>query len=563
MTLSLLMIAVILPMVAQLSPTGLVPEVPLLQAFENEVGRGWTRLIIAALTIICLCFTLLELSLPLHRRVQQLVSEGLLFQWLGLIFSKTDTPFFGSVIVGAFTATMATLANVSWLLLTGAAAKILFDLLICTCSLLVHYGVGLPQPPEESETSFKENSRRKNKRKRRRRHKNDLRTISSSIANLSRSNTASANATAASNILSPEQNPSHSSTLYQIDDLISPNTSNGKRYPTAVKKVVDAADKAKKSYIDRSWAKLRMIFSHHQILQSNDDRETSREYNKPPAVENFISTTGAEASTLTSDSDTSSLSGYGTETSDSSTDTDIDTIVNEYREEASLPTSIPECPDSEIKKPSRATTSVVSMATGVLLLSFTLQFIIMDNIRRSTMINAVILNLGISVAVFVLLILISKQPADKGRGRTDFTFTIPLAPWSQALAIFLNLSLLARILHSAWLELIVWLCLGLLLYFCYGMKNSIVSFPKSRATSFDGSIRRIDNSNTSDLANRRQRPNSLMLSPISVNNSDISGAANYTPTFDLTTLNKQRDKPSSIIKPKKSSRSQYKHQPLE
>ena len=85
----------------------------------------------------------------------------------------------------------------------------------------------------------------------------------------------------------------------------------------------------------------------------------------------------------------------------------------------------------------------------------------LDNIRRSTMINAVILNLGISVAVFVLLILISKQPADKGRGRTDFTFTIPLAPWSQALAIFLNLSLLARILHSAWLELIVWLCLGM------------------------------------------------------------------------------------------------------
>merc|ERR1712226_303523 len=98
------------------------------------------------------------------------------------------------------------------------------------------------------------------------------------------------------------------------------------------------------------------------------------------------------------------------------TNTDIDTIVNEYREEASLPTSIPECPDSEIKKPSRATTTVVLMATGVLLLSFTLQFIIMDNIRRSTMINAVILNLGISVAVFVLLILISKQPADKGRG---------------------------------------------------------------------------------------------------------------------------------------------------
>ena len=51
------------------SPTGLVPEVPLLQAFENELGRGWTRLIIAILTIVCLCFSLLELSLPLHRMV--------------------------------------------------------------------------------------------------------------------------------------------------------------------------------------------------------------------------------------------------------------------------------------------------------------------------------------------------------------------------------------------------------------------------------------------------------------------------------------------------------------
>ena len=59
------------------SPTGLVPEVPLLQAFENEVGRGWTRLIIATFTIICFCSTLLELSLPLHRMVSKLINRQL------------------------------------------------------------------------------------------------------------------------------------------------------------------------------------------------------------------------------------------------------------------------------------------------------------------------------------------------------------------------------------------------------------------------------------------------------------------------------------------------------
>ena len=112
-----------------------------------------------------------NLIFPFPLQVQQLVSEGLLFRWLGVLFSKTDTPFLGSVVIGSLTASLATLADVSWLLVTGAAAKILFDLLICTCSLLVHYGVGLPQPPEPEKLENWVSNRRKIRRKRRRRHK--------------------------------------------------------------------------------------------------------------------------------------------------------------------------------------------------------------------------------------------------------------------------------------------------------------------------------------------------------------------------------------------------------
>ena len=112
-----------------------------------------------------------NLIFPFPLQVQQLVSEGLLFRWLGVLFSKTDTPFLGSVVIGSLTASLATLADVSWLLVTGAAAKILFDLLICTCSLLVHYGVGLPQLPEPEKLENSVNNRRKIRRKRRRRHK--------------------------------------------------------------------------------------------------------------------------------------------------------------------------------------------------------------------------------------------------------------------------------------------------------------------------------------------------------------------------------------------------------
>ena len=130
------------------------------------VRFGWVKLgWVSICSNIFWCFSLFYLQ------VQQLVSEGLLFQWLGLLFSKTETPFLGSVIVGSLTATLATLADVSWLLVTGAAAKIFFDLLVCTCSLLVHYGVGLPQKPEAELPENTTNYRKKLRRKRRRRHK--------------------------------------------------------------------------------------------------------------------------------------------------------------------------------------------------------------------------------------------------------------------------------------------------------------------------------------------------------------------------------------------------------
>ena len=205
---------------------------------------------------------------------------------------------------------------------------------------------------------------------------------------------------------------------------------------------VESSQQNKLQFIRHEYISINSIFSTHQPLNSGEIDKAED-----------VSETETE----------SSPSGYGTETSgedSDSSDTDIDAIVDEYRDESSMPTAMRECSFSHklIKGPSQATANVVKMATAVLLLSFLLQFVILDNVKSSTMINAVILNLGISVAVFVLLLVISKQPSDKSR--TDFTFIMPLTPWSQALAMFLNLSLLARVLHSAWLELFLWIFLG-------------------------------------------------------------------------------------------------------
>ena len=56
------------------------------QAFQSiglEEGRFWIRMMIAGLTIVCLCSTLLEITLPLHRtvRIQLIIDATLIFYY--------------------------------------------------------------------------------------------------------------------------------------------------------------------------------------------------------------------------------------------------------------------------------------------------------------------------------------------------------------------------------------------------------------------------------------------------------------------------------------------------
>jgi hypothetical protein len=56
-------------------------------------------------------------------QIQDLVREGLLFRILGVPFSRTDTPFFGSVLLGSVTAVVATLGDVTRLLKIAATSR--------------------------------------------------------------------------------------------------------------------------------------------------------------------------------------------------------------------------------------------------------------------------------------------------------------------------------------------------------------------------------------------------------------------------------------------------------
>ncbi|XP_063597840.1 cationic amino acid transporter 2-like isoform X2 [Penaeus indicus] len=73
-----------------------------------------------------------------------------------------------------------------------------------------------------------------------------------------------------------------------------------------------------------------------------------------------------------------------------------------------------------------------------------------------------------SVLVIVNVIVIARQPESKKK----LTFKVPLVPWIPALSAFINLYLMFNLSPATWIRFSVWMGIGFLIYFLYGIWNS-------------------------------------------------------------------------------------------
>lgn len=51
-------------------------------------------------------------------------------------------------------------------------------------------------------------------------------------------------------------------------------------------------------------------------------------------------------------------------------------------------------------------------------------------------------------------------------------FKVPLVPYIPALSIFCNIELMVHLSALTWIRFFVWLVIGMLMYFCYGIHHS-------------------------------------------------------------------------------------------
>ena len=107
--------------------------------------------------------------------------------------------------------------------------------------------------------------------------------------------------------------------------------------------------------------------------------------------------------------------------------------------------------------------SFLIVVTGTAFL--TAQYI--ENLENLEIVS--IISLGcLSFLLFIIVFCLSLQP----RSKANISFRVPLVPLIPCLAIFANIYLMMKLSIATWIRFFIWLFIGLLIYFFYGIRNS-------------------------------------------------------------------------------------------
>ncbi|XP_053095637.1 high affinity cationic amino acid transporter 1b isoform X2 [Pangasianodon hypophthalmus] len=93
--------------------------------------------------------------------------------------------------------------------------------------------------------------------------------------------------------------------------------------------------------------------------------------------------------------------------------------------------------------------------------------------------------LGVLLGVCLLFtLLIWRQPESK----TKLSFKVPLLPFLPVLSMFINVYLMMQLDKGTWLRFAIWMAIGFVIYFGYGIRNSTEATLASNGTEDDNSF---------------------------------------------------------------------------
>ncbi|CAG0888553.1 unnamed protein product, partial [Cyprideis torosa] len=114
------------------------------------------------------------------------------------------------------------------------------------------------------------------------------------------------------------------------------------------------------------------------------------------------------------------------------------------------------------------------LTISILIAAFNATIIHAENQLADGEVWAVILAAVLGGALLLNFIIILRQP----QSRAEIPFKVPLVPLVPCLSIFMNVYLMLKLSDKTWVRFAVWMVLGFLIYFLYGIRRSMDEGPE-------------------------------------------------------------------------------------
>ncbi|XP_037323195.1 cationic amino acid transporter 3a [Pungitius pungitius] len=145
------------------------------------------------------------------------------------------------------------------------------------------------------------------------------------------------------------------------------------------------------------------------------------------------------------------------------------------------------CPSGKI--PTQTSGNIVYATTAIISLLITVLCIILANCLQELLAGqpaAVVPCVLLALLCVVCLVIICRQPESK----EALTFKVPLLPWLPLFSVFVNIYLMMQLDWGTWCRFAVWMLIGFIIYFCYGIQNSSEATKRSSLRKYESAMQK-------------------------------------------------------------------------